>query len=172
MLDTNNLGLVIVDMQEICLTNLRTETKKSLVDAFCEFLNSTRKLNLPTAIFEILPASYFRTRSKSPTVPEVITQVSKNYNLFEKFCENGFENENSGIFFREKKVKTILITGVYTDLCIMDNAIGARREGFGIVGCKNLMATRGNCSKDIIERTYNYFREHGTLYEHHSEMFK
>ena len=140
MLETEGLGLVIVDMQSICLNDIHREIRSSLVNAFCEFLDYTRELNMPTIIFEIKPFSFF-SHGGSPTIQEVKDRINGNSKTYMKQWNDGFYEYYPEItprqFFEERKVRNSLVIGVYSNRCVIETAIGARQKGFGSVGCKS-----------------------------------
>lgn len=165
MLDTNNLGIVVVDMQYYYLKSVEETTRINLIDRICGLLNTYR---VPAIAFEM--EFKFTNKEQTLTIPRIRELLdSENSKIFKKRDRNGFnsylDKQSPARFLIERKVSRLLFVGIFANECVLESAEGAIKEGFQIIGCKNLMGTLQIHEQESLQNAYRFFQNFGELYE-------
>ena len=139
MINTNDLGIAIVDMQESFLKKIPEEEVKRLVKKQRRVLEVAAQKDIPVLVFE-----YDIGERTINEISENVKAVPRNTSL-QKIYANGFEPEEirgevkPKDWFLEQKVKRILFSGVYATDCVADTGLGVRNAGFDILFSRALV---------------------------------
>jgi len=68
--------------------------------------------------------------------------------FFEKVAGDPFTRTNFKQILVDKEIKTVLVCGVRTEICVDNTARQAKNEGFNVVIIRDLVATRDNNTDD------------------------
>ena len=113
--------------------------KKKLIDTQIRFLNIAKRKQIPIFALEY--------KGRGETIPELqgILKDSGNY-FIQKDRPNGFHNNPTLISLLERwKIKNLILTGVYSNVCIRETAEGAKKEGFNVFTSQELMDKSYDC---------------------------
>ncbi|MBS3162726.1 isochorismatase family protein [Candidatus Woesearchaeota archaeon] len=132
MINTSNLGLVIVDMQESFLKKIPEDEVQRLVKKQRRVLEVAVEMDIPVGVLEY---GCGRTIKR---IKEIVDRAAR-HRYFEKTLADGFEPKNiiSEVkpqdWFKERKVKRLLLSGIYATDCVASTGLGARRAGFEVL---------------------------------------
>jgi nicotinamidase-related amidase len=147
-----DLGILLIDMQEYFIDLLSgprhsEETKK---------LIQTQKRLLSFAKINKIPVFVLEYKGFGKTIDEVEESLRGNESYsVEKVRENGFttkmEPDRAGLIgkiwenkelikgLKKKRIKKLIITGVYKTSCVLKTASGAKRRGYEVFTSEDLM---------------------------------
>ena len=153
MINTNDLGIAIVDMQDLCLVRLVENKRKRILGALEEFLERVKELDIPTIAFQ-LADNHCNAHLEHPayqTVPSIKEKLPNGARIFWKSLNNGFTYYYEGsspditpnYYFHRRGVSRVLVAGLFAEMCVYETAVGAKANGFQVIFCDELMETTG-----------------------------
>jgi len=178
MINTNDLGIAIVDMQDLCLVRLVEKKRKRILGALEEFLERVKELDIPTIAFQ-LADNHCNAHLEHPayqTVPSIKEKLPNGARIFWKSLNNGFTYYYDGsspditpnYYFHRKGVSRVLVAGLFAEMCVYETAIGATENNFQVIFCDELMEARNPLG--LITR--EPFKNLGTYYQRSSELLQ
>ncbi len=140
MLTRENIGIVVVDMQENYYDQIRNRRIRRIVMNHNELLVNARECDMPVLVFEYLPDLGRRTISE---IEERVWAVPRHI-ILGKIGWNEFDFLNNypkrpEIWLRENGVNRILVTGLFASGCVLLTGLGAKRNGFEVVSSIDLI---------------------------------
>ena len=155
-----NLGILLIDMQENFLNwnNPFLEKKEiaRLVEAQIRFLGITKRKKIPVFTLE-----YENRGETIPKLQEILKQ-SENY-VIRKKKSNGFNNPELSLLLKEKRIKNLILTGIYSYACVKETSEGAKNEGFNVFTSQELMDKSYDCYTRWYQANTNYSKTIGEL---------
>ena len=137
-----NLGILLIDMQENFINGnnplLEEKEMARLVEAQIRFLNIAKRKQIPVFTIE------YENRGKTILKLQEILRQSENY-IIKKKKSNGFNNPELSPLLKGKGIKNLILTGIYSNVCIRETAEGAKNEGFNVLTCRELVDIPYEC---------------------------
>ena len=136
---TNNLGVLMIDMQEIYLTNVRK--KERLMEAQSKVLKICEEKDIPVGVLEM------KDRGKTdPYLNSLIEKVPRNVTIekpeYDGFLRTGLYDKLSELGIN--RGDSIYFMGVYARACVKDTARTARDLGFKIATSQDVIANESD----------------------------
>ena len=166
----NKLVVVMIDMQDFFLKNLKTEIRKALVANQLKILELCVKNKIPVIIFEYKAGGVKRGRTtrilqrKIECVPETLIKIKEN--------NSGFRGTNISSVLEGMKCKKILLMGINANGCVQDTAIGALRRGYRVMVSKGLMASTSRKDIGMSRKNEKWYLQNCLLLESPEEALK
>ena len=155
-----DLGILLIDMQEKFIFGFNPfvdeKEKSRLVEAQIRFLEVTKKKQIPVVVLE------YKNRGKTIQKIQDALEGTENYSL-EKSSPNGFVNPELNSLLKEKGIRRLILTGIYSDDCVLRTAEGAKKD-FEIFTCKELMNLPYESSVRWYQTNTNYSKTIGELF--------
>ncbi|MBS3162727.1 isochorismatase family protein [Candidatus Woesearchaeota archaeon] len=177
MLDTNGLGIVIVDMQDLCLVRLVEGKRRRIIGTLEGFLERVKELDLPTIAFQ-LADNHCNEHLNNPayqTVPSIKERLPVGASIFWKSLNDGFtyyyegseQDKTPSDYFYRRGVSKVLVIGLFAEMCVYETAKGAKANNFQVMFCDKLMEARNPGGLTTCEP----FKRMGKYYQNYSELF-
>jgi len=177
MIDTNGLGIVVVDMQDLCLVRLVEEKRRRILGTLEEFLGAVKELKLPTIAFQ-LADNHCNAHLEHPayqTVPSIKEKLPNGARIFWKSLNNGFgyyyeeaePDKTPRDYFHRREVSRVLVIGLFAEMCVYETAMSAKANNFKVMFCDELMEARNPEGLTTCEP----FKRMGKYYQNSSELF-
>lgn len=77
--------------------------------------------------------------------------------VLEKRTYDAFSNPELNRIFKERQIKTVVVTGVYTDICIDTTVRRAFTEGYQIIVPRDLVATMNRAGEEHFLNVFDRF---------------
>jgi nicotinamidase-related amidase len=164
-LDSRNLAILLIDMQERFLEYYSKKEVNSLVKAQEGVLDMCAVKNIPVAIIETFPFGETINPLKNK-----IKSIPRN-KLFSKESLNGFDNPNLQYKLRKWQTKNIFLMGVYASQCVMETALGAlKNKKMHIFTSEDVI----DCFPDYggYESKVRWYNKKGMLFNTHKDFYK
>jgi nicotinamidase-related amidase len=139
-----NRALVIVDMQNFFLKNMKKENKKQLINNQLCIIDYCVENNIP--IIELEYAYPGENRGKT------ISQLPKQYipkHTITKFSNGGFTKTDLDIKLQELNIGEIILIGINASGCVQDTAIGGLNRKYKITTAKGIIANTWSNDLDL-----------------------
>ena len=176
MTNQSNLGVLLIDMQELFIDGVPNIT--DLISSQIKVLKKCAKHDIPVIAVEAstiskIPALDEPLIYSYPTLDELLIYFNKvpRRDIQSKKELNGFSNERLGKQLRSWKVEDLFLMGIYASGCVHLTALGAIEEGFKIF-------TSGDVLGDLVDPSYlmpppipNIYQRIGTYFERHEDFF-
>jgi nicotinamidase-related amidase len=133
ILDKNNCGLVIVDIQERLATVMKQ--KDSVVNNCLHLIELSKMSGIPVVVTEQYPKGLGRT------VEEISNALSA-YHPIEKMTFSCCEEPAFLHEIKQLNRKTIILTGMETHVCVLQTCIGLLGKGFHVHLVKDAVCSR------------------------------
>ena len=170
----NNLGLLIVDMQPGFIPDLNKEDFVFNIKKSIEYFNN-----------KDLPIFFLESIEEGQVFKE-LTSLAKKIRIVEKYNKNGFikikqeksyyqinieddfpfqGNLSSDLdkILKSDKTESLLLAGVYKKDCVLNTAKGAKRRGFLIYSCDELMDRKNNIEPWYKKNSNKHFKKYNEL---------
>lgn len=165
----NKVAVLLIDMQEIYLTNVSDEEKKREIPYQLEVLDYCKKNNLPVFVLEF--AGFGDT---IPILKDKIDSSDKKSYII-KTCRNGFHETSLDEQLKSENIKHLLLMGLYASACVRSTAENALDRGYNILTSKDLIADENSDSYDpestVLESRW-WYKEKGIYRESYKDLLK
>jgi isochorismate hydrolase len=157
----NNLGIMLIDMQEEFIWNPMPREIIELVESQKKLFNFACEKQIPIFVLEYIDSG--------KTIDELITTLSKNKTYFlPKYKNDGFvksyhilenkelSNEQLIEKLDEEKITNLIFTGVNKDACVLATVKNAKNRGYKIFTAEELMNRKKQCEYWYYENSNHY----------------
>lgn len=153
----NKHALVIIDMLNDFIDEkgaLLCENGKQIVPKIREAINFCHENNIQVihvqeahrendADFRVRPVHAIKGTWGSQFVPELEPEEEKGDYVVQKRRHSAFSYTDFDLFLREEQIDTVVLTGVWTNVCVRSTASDALYHGYNIIALSD-----GTASKD------------------------
>ena len=156
--DSNNIAVVLVDMQDFFLEKFDKEKVKELI------LNQNKVLELCGV--NKIPLIVLEYRGRGKTISALQKCIKKITDVCVVIKENnsGFRDTNLDKLLKNKGVKKIILMGINGSGCVQDTAIGALKRGYKIMTSKGVIAS--NTMRDAnLATSKKWYSKNGKFFE-------
>ena len=125
LITTKEACLLIIDVQEKIMYPIEVNIKTMVVGNIKKLISLSKILNIPILLTEQYQ------KGLGPTMSE-IREVLPSYNPIDKISFSCFQSE---LFVKRLKglaVKTLILTGIETHICVHQTAMEALNSGYGV----------------------------------------
>ena len=123
LLDSENTGLLIIDVQEKLIPAINQKNK--IIENIIKLLHLSRLFNLPVILTEQNPERV------GPTLPE-IQKVLTAYQPISKLHFNCCEVEAFNVSLQSEKLENIIVCGVETHICVFQTSVALLNKGYHV----------------------------------------
>jgi len=154
MINTSNLGLVIIDMEAVFFAKIGNDEVERLIKKQRKVLEVAVEMDIPVGVLE------YGCGGTIKRIKEIVDRAPR-HRYFEKTLADGFEPENiisevkQQDWFKERKVKRLLLSGISATDCVASTGLGARRAGFEVLVSTSLV-NQNETPEFGFERYYNF----------------
>ena len=145
------LAIILVDMQEGYVENLRDGEKERIIPNQRAVLEYCRVHDIPVIVLE------FNTSRRGETIPELLEVAKKNSNfdLLRKNYDDGFLCTDLDSTLKSLGVKTIFFMGVNACYCVYSTARSTLARGYEIVTSNSVLSGMKHHNSDNDIPWYN-----------------
>lgn len=140
MLDKNNTGLIVVDIQGK-LARL-VHDSDSLITNCEKLIKGSQYLNLPIICLEQFPA-------KLGTTVDEISSLLNNSNPIPKFTFNGCEEPKFIAAVQAENIDTWLVCGIEAHICVYQTAMGLLKHSYNVQLVSDCVSSRTLINKQL-----------------------
>jgi len=162
-----NRALVIVDMQNFFLKNMKKENKKQLIQNQLLLINSCVENNIP--IIELEYA--YRGENRGKTISELHKQYIPKYTIT-KFDNGGFTKTDLHNQLQKLNIQEIILIGINANGCVQDTAIGGLNRGYKITTEKGLIANTWSDDLHLSKSNGVWYQSKTQFFDSASELVK
>jgi nicotinamidase-related amidase len=150
ILDAKESAILVIDMQkDFCYSSgsLFVEWSKKIVDDLNELLKRGRERGVSIAFTQDWHSPddpEFSVWGKHcvarTTGAEIIDELPKGGHKIKSRHYNKFEESDLDSYLKQRKIKNLLFTGVFTNMCVLYTATDATTKGYRVIILKNCVA--------------------------------
>lgn len=123
LLDTDQSGIIVTDIQTSFLSILPED--RSWIQRLCTLLQVPKQLDVPVLVTE-------QTPEKLGATIDPVRQALPEAEIVPKSTYNSLENEHVREWIEKHNLRHIVLTGVMTNVCILQTTLNACQEGYHI----------------------------------------
>jgi len=140
--DTEEVAVVLVDMQTKFVTQLRNREMSRIIPNQLKVIDFCSKRNIPVVVLEY--------SNCGDTVNKLKARLKKvrDVTVIEKHFDDGFHKTNLNKVLKKRKIKTIIFMGINADCCVKDTASTAVSLGYKILTSNDLISGQPHHSTD------------------------
>lgn len=143
----NKHAIVIIDMLNDFIgpkAALRCEKGESIVPNIRQLMDFAHDNNMQVihvqewhrendADFRVRPVHAVRGTWGAEIIPELQPKPEKGDYVIQKRRHSGFSYTDMDLFLREEKIDTVVLTGVWTNVCVRSTASDALYHGYNVI---------------------------------------
>ena len=127
LLTPQNAALVIIDYQPVQVSSIQSMSKRTLVANITAVARTAKLFALPTVIATVNVA----TGRNQPTIHQ-ISDVFPDVVPIDRTSINAWEDADFVATIRNTGRKKLIMTALWTEVCLVHPALDALQEGFGV----------------------------------------
>lgn len=158
-------AVILVDMQETFVKNLRDGEADRIIPKQLEVLNYCNQFDIPVVVLEM------RRWEFGETIDVLITEARKNFkfHLIGKVYDDGFESTKLHTHLKKLGIKKVFLMGINADFCVIETARGAIDRGYKIITSKEVISGQSHHSPD---NSIGWFSSNGNCLNKVDEFVK
>jgi len=127
LLTPENSALVIIDYQPLAVNSVQSRDRQQLVDNIVRVARTAKLYGLPI----IVSTTGVTTSGNAPTIPE-LQAVLGGINAIDRTTLNAWEDPRFVAAVRATHRRKLIMTGLWTEVCLTFPALDALREGYEV----------------------------------------
>ncbi len=159
----NKVAVILVDMQDFFLKNLKSNLIKELVANQLKIINFSIAHNIPLIVLEYKAGGILRGKT-TKGLQEKIQDISGARVLI-KESNSGFTKTGLDQILKEAKITKLVLMGINANGCVQDTAIGALRRKFSVITSKGIIANTFNGSMELSRKNRNWYTINTKFFE-------
>ena len=169
ILDSKNLAVLVVDMQDFFLKKLNLEVRKELISNQQKVVDYCCNNDIKVIFFEYdaggVPRGHVTRLLKNSvtTSAKTMTIIKKN--------NSGFTKTKLDDILKKLKIKKILIMGVNANGCVQDTSISAIKRGYRVITCNGLIASSSRSDMNLSSNNKRWYVKNTKIFDRVDDLF-
>lgn len=156
----NNLGVILVDMQDFFLQHFSSDIRKKLIKNHIELINYCALNKIPIIVTEYKCGGV----SRGGITKKLRESLQKTHmEKVIKLNNGGFTKTDLEQILKKLKIKNLMIIGVNANACVQDTVIGALNRGYKVFTVQNLMASRSKTPFKLSHKNKKWYEKNTIL---------
>jgi nicotinamidase-related amidase len=168
-MNINNTALILIDMQEFFLRNLKQDVREKLIENQIEIIDFCIKNKIPVFITQYNCLGIFRGK----TIPVLLNKIGGNLvRTIVKLNNSAFTKTELDSYLKELKIKKLLIMGVNGNGCVQDTTISALKRGYEVIIPNGTIASVGRKDLDFSKRNKIWYEKNTKFFNNKQKLVK
>lgn len=166
----NKVAVVLVDMQDFFLKNLKSDIKKELIANQLKVINFSIAHNIPFIVLEYKAGGILRGKTIG-VLQEKIQNVPGTKVLI-KESNSGFTKTNLNQILKEEGIEKLILMGINANGCVQDTAIGALRRKYIVTSSKGIIANTFSGGLELSKKNLKWYTEKTRFFDSVDNLLK